>query len=102
MSSTVVNGVSRVGVDVGGVLIGISSGSTDTMFAGDHRAAPEVAGAVDGVAALVAALGPPNVFIISKAGDSMARKTLEWMHARDFFGRTNMLEECVRDWVTPR
>ncbi len=88
-------GVVVVGVDVGGVLIAIAPGATDTMFSGDHRSAAAVPGAVEGVAALVTALGPHRVFIISKAGDAMAQRTREWLEATEFHARTGLLPRCV-------
>jgi hypothetical protein len=84
-----------VGVDVGGVLIAIAPGATDTMFSGDHRAAAAVPGAFEGVATLVRELGADKVFIISKAGAGMAQRTLEWMEAQRFHECTGVLPRWV-------
>jgi hypothetical protein len=94
-----------VGVDVGGVIIaaGSSSNSGDgsgvredtMMFSSDFLNTSEVPGAIDGVRWLVHKLGASNVFIISKAGKAMQKRTLQWLDSKRFYERTGMLEDHV-------
>lgn len=80
-----------LGVDIGGVIIDRvrGDGSDTSMFSKRYLETPEVKGAI---AALTDLRGRRDyqVHVISKAGPSMRRKSLEWMEAHDFFTKTGI------------
>jgi hypothetical protein len=76
-----------LGVDVGNVIIG--GGGEDTSFFSDnYLETPEVEGAIDSLARLVPKFD--DVYIISKCGNKVQKKTLEWMKYHDFYNRTGI------------
>eukprot|EP01062_Namystynia_karyoxenos_P038180 TRINITY_DN27733_c0_g1_i2.p1 TRINITY_DN27733_c0_g1~~TRINITY_DN27733_c0_g1_i2.p1 ORF type:complete len:397 (+),score=83.89 TRINITY_DN27733_c0_g1_i2:100-1290(+) len=96
---------SVLGVDVGGVLSVID---TDT---GDHEAMtpqqtrnlsqsvvrrPLAEDAAAALHALVRRFGPAGVFLVSKAGPTMALATLVWLHLNNAYERTGLLRCNVR------
>ena len=98
-----VQGVSRLGIDVGGVL---TLADTDGAAEGATEAAPGERGAglsvemqrrpptddcVAVVAALVRLFGAEHTFVVSKCGVHMQRATVVWLNQHDFFGRTGVL-----------
>jgi len=40
-------------------------------------------------------LGPEAVFVVSKAGDEIALKTIRWLHHHDVFARTGLREDHI-------
>lgn len=80
----------KIGVDIGRVLVDNDTDTGRSIFAADYLAPPEVAGAAAGVARLVAGLGAGGVHLVSKCGERVEARTREWLHARDFFGRTGL------------
>lgn len=88
----------RIGIDVGGVLIEPKGGPrSDTQFLGsrleDAVRTPPAPGAFDVVAALSARA---EVWVVSKCGPSVQKKTLAWMAHHDFHGRTGVPPDRVR------
>jgi hypothetical protein len=76
-----------LGVDVGNVITG--GGGEDTSFFSDnYLETPEVEGAIDSLARLVPKFD--DVYIISKCGNKVQKKTLEWMNHHDFYNRTGI------------
>lgn len=87
-----------VGIDFGGVICGGArqNGREDTtMFGNNSLYTPQVQGSFAGVKALVSALGAERVFIVSKAGEKMRQKSLEWMEHNKFYTTTGMLPTNV-------
>ncbi len=86
----------RIGFDVGGVVIDRVNDKTDTSFFSDRyldsTAVPHV---FEEVAGLVTRFGPDDSFIISKCGENVQRKTLEWLLHNGFYARTGMLPAHV-------
>jgi len=75
-----------LGVDVGGVLAERLAGDSDTSFFGGRpMATPVVAGALDAVTALSAALGG-RVHIVSKAGPRTSELSRRWLGLHGFLG----------------
>jgi hypothetical protein len=80
----------RIGIDVGGVVIDArANDGTDTDLRGERfmEAAP-VHGAIEGMRWLVSKFGRPNVVIISKCGENMQRRTLQWFAGNCIYDRT--------------
>ena len=77
----------RIGLDVGGVIIdAIANDNTDTSFRSDNfLATTAVKGAFEAIKKLVEAYGSENIFIISKCGPEIERKTRLWLEATGFY-----------------
>lgn len=88
--------VEVLGVDIGGVIIQPADDDADTSFFGDHYLrTPPMPGALDGLAALVAARFGAAVHLVSKCGEQTEARTLEWLAHHDFYARTGVLPEHV-------
>lgn len=84
----------RIGVDIGRVIIGpVVNGRADTSFLGsrleDALHTPPAAGAIEGVAALVA-LTDGQAWLVSKCGPTVQAKTRAWLDHHQFWARTGM------------
>ena len=78
-----------IGVDIGGVLTQHTTREDDTSFWGDrYLESPEVPGAFDGLASLVAAGWA--VSLVSKCGRRTERKTREWLRHHDLEKHTGV------------
>lgn len=91
----------RLGVDFGRVIHGgaAESGEEDTVFLdGDAEEAmrsPATAGMFETLPGLVDRFGG-RVWVISKCGERIQRRTLEWLDHHDFYGRTGVPSGNVR------
>lgn len=90
-----------LGVDFGRVIHGaeLPSGTADTVFlSGSHEEAlrsPATEGAYEALAALVP-LFEGRVWVISKCGERIQRRTQDWLHHNDFYARTGLPQGNVR------
>ncbi len=95
------SGTPRLGIDIGRVIINgpAHPGGGDTaFFTGDEStmlATPEVPGAVDAIARLVARFDG-EVWLVSKCGPRVQARTLRWLAAHDFYRRTGLPADHVR------
>jgi hypothetical protein len=74
------------------------AGGDTAFFSGNEAtmlATPEMAGAFDAIAALVPWF-ERRVWLVSKCGPSVQAKTLRWLDAHDFYGRTRLPRDQVR------
>jgi hypothetical protein len=80
----------KIGLDVGGVLTdSLRNDGTDTSFRSDNfMATSAVPGSFEAVATLVQWCGAENVFIISKCGKEIERKTRLWLGGNGFYSQT--------------
>jgi tRNA(Leu) C34 or U34 (ribose-2'-O)-methylase TrmL len=91
----------RLGIDIGRVIIDGSAhrGGGDTAFFTGHEAAmlatPEMPGAVETIARLVARFDG-RVWLVSKCGDRVRARTLRWLAGHDFAARTGVPADHVR------
>ncbi|MEV0563553.1 hypothetical protein [Dactylosporangium sp. NPDC050588] len=90
---------SRLGVDIGRVIIGGSApGGGDTQFfSGDPArmlATPAVPGALEALARLVPRF--EQVWLISKCGERVQRHTRQWLDHHAFAARTGIPREHLR------
>lgn len=93
------NGCPRLGLDIGGVLISPSNGSSDTSLFGktlaDALRTPPVEGMFEHVPILVRRFRQ-EVWLISKCGPRIEERTLRWLDHHQFYQRTSILRENVR------
>ena len=87
---------SRIGVDIGRVLIA-GDGPDTSFFKSDEESlrVPAVEGAFDGVATLVEKY-QGRVWLVSKCGTKIQKRTLAWLTAHDFWKKTQLPEDHVR------
>mmetsp|Transcript_39089 Transcript_39089/g.98519 ORF Transcript_39089/g.98519 Transcript_39089/m.98519 type:complete len:278 (+) Transcript_39089:62-895(+) len=98
----------RVGIDCGGVIMAIDpcvrrshgghvarNTNVNTIFSEDFLETPAEDHLFDSVASVVSRFGAENVFIVSKAGSKVSKRSLEWLHHHDFFKRTGFVEENI-------
>lgn len=83
--------MSRIGVDVGGVIIDKANDKEDTsLFGSDYVKALPVAGAIEAVSRLNKEVFPGEVYIVSKCGEKIEARTREWMKANLFHEKTGV------------
>lgn len=91
----------RLGIDIGRVIIDGSAhpaGGDTTFFTGDDAAllaTPEVAGAVASIARLVG-LFAGRVWLVSKCGPRVEKRTLRWLEGHRFHERTGVARDHLR------
>lgn len=94
-------GEARLGIDIGRVIIDGSShpaGGDTAFFSGDEDtmlSTPEMDGALPAIGRLTARF-EGRVWLVSKCGQRVQDRTLRWLHAHDFYGRTGIPRERVR------
>lgn len=90
------NQVQILGVDIGKVIV---AGDTDSpersMFGKGFLQSPEVDGAVEILKYLVSSPRWVQIYLISKCGEDMQKRTLSWLESHDFYGRTGIARENV-------
>ena len=86
----------RLGLDIGKVIIGpVIGGRADTSFLGTRLEeavhTPPADGAIEAIASLVDRFD--GVWLVSKCGPSVQRKTRAWLQHHDFHRRTGLPAE---------
>lgn len=93
------HGCPRLGLDIGGVLISLSDGSSDTSLFGkalaDALRTPPVEGMFEHVPILVQRFRQ-EVWLVSKCGPKIQERTLRWLDHHQFYQRTSIPRENVR------
>lgn len=91
-----IDGMDRLGVDIGGVIIQPADDDADTSFFGDHYLrTPPMPGVFDGLATLVHDRFGPNVHLVSKCREQTETRTREWLAHHDFYDRTGIPPDHV-------
>jgi hypothetical protein len=90
----------RLGIDIGRVIINgpAHPGGDTAFFSGDEAtmlATPEMDGCGPAIARL-AGLFAGRVWLVSKCGPRIQARTLRWLEAHDFYGRTGVPREHAR------
>jgi hypothetical protein len=86
-----------LGVDIGGVIIDRINDKTDTsFFSENYLKTTAVPGAFDALRELVEKRFGKNVFLVSKCGKSIQRKTVEWLNHHNFHEITGIERSNVR------
>lgn len=82
----------RLGIDIGKVIVdGARNDGTDTSFFSDNflRTTP-VPGAFDTIRTLVSRFGPNHVYLVSKCGLVVQKKSLAWLAFHNFWEQTGI------------
>lgn len=100
MKNTKQNRQSRIGIDIGRVIMApVKGGKADTSFltGGLEKAlqTPPSPGAFDGVKSLVEAFAG-QAWLISKAGPNVQDKTKQWLRHWDFYAATGLPQNHLR------
>jgi hypothetical protein len=86
-----------LGVDIGGVIIDRVNEGTDTSFFTDnYLQTTAVPGVFDALRQLVKKRFGDRVFLVSKCGQRVQEKTLQWLDHHRFYDLTGIGRECVR------
>ena len=91
----------RLGIDIGKVIINgpaHPAGGDTAFFTGDEAtllATPEMDDCVAVIARLTSTFSG-QVWLVSKCGPRVQARTLRWLDAHDFYGRTGMADSHVR------
>ena len=87
----------RLGIDVGGVIIDRTTGEEDTSFFGENYLwTPAVDGSFAGLRRLVDERFGDRVYVVSRCGLSVERKTREWLDHHRFPEITGIPRENLR------
>jgi hypothetical protein len=87
----------KLGVDIGGVIIGRKDNGTDTSLSstyGLHTTA--IPGAFDALRALVEQKFGNEVYLVSRCAAEIEKEILHWLEHHGFFDRTGVLRDHVR------
>ncbi|QQG46104.1 MAG: hypothetical protein HYY55_04040 [Candidatus Niyogibacteria bacterium] len=86
-----------LGVDIGGVIIDRVNDGTDTSFFTDnYLRTTAVPGVFDALRQLVEKRFGDKVFLVSKCGQRVQNKTLQWLDHHRFYDLTGIGRERVR------
>jgi len=78
----------KIGIDIGGVIIAQDTDEPDLFFTEAFLNAKTFLDCFETIKHLVQSLGCENVFIISKCGESIQKKSREWLEHKNFFNIT--------------
>jgi hypothetical protein len=83
----------KLGIDIGGVLIPMATGGSDSNFFGNSpMETPAQEGMFEGVRILTARFAG-QVYVVSKCGPKIERISRNWLHYVDFWRRTGVLPQ---------
>jgi hypothetical protein len=92
----------RLGIDIGRVIIGpgdpADGGDTAFLRGSDEHAmkTPEMPGAVEAMASLIAAIDPARVWLVSKCGPRIEARSRRWLRRHRIFERTGLRPDQLR------
>ena len=86
---------SKIGIDIGRVIIAGDTDQPNTFFSRDFLQAPAVQASIPAIARIALRHGPKNVFLVSKCGEATAERTLLWLHHQNFFVLTGIAPDQV-------
>jgi hypothetical protein len=83
--------VEVLGIDIGGVIIERVDNSADTSFFGaNYLRTPAILNSFNAIGRLVGERFHENVYLISKCGVEVERKTLHWLENQGFYDKTGI------------
>jgi hypothetical protein len=85
----------RIGIDIGGVIIAQDTDEPDLFFSDDFLRAKPFPNCFETIKILIEKFGSENVFIISKCGEKVQRKSREWLEYNQFFLMTGFVPEHI-------
>lgn len=80
----------KLGVDIGGVIIDGSSEHKDTIFTDSYLETPEVSNSVSSLKTLLDNSFQNDIYLISKCGPRIQKRTLDWLDHHNFYDRTGV------------
>lgn len=78
----------KIGIDIGGVIIAQDTDDPDLFFTDSFLIAEPFENCFKTITRLVQNFGSENIFIISKCGEKVQKKSREWLEHKDFFRLT--------------
>ena len=85
-----------LGIDIGGVIIKPAETQGDTsFFTNDYLATPMFEGAIETIRRLRDERFGEKMYIVSKCGPNVQRKSLDWLEHHDFYARTGFERDHV-------
>jgi hypothetical protein len=86
-----------LGVDIGGVIIDRANDGTDTsFFSSNYLETTAVQDVFSAIRRLVEERFGDQVFLVSKCGQSVQEKTIDWLNHHRFFHQTGVVRHHVR------
>jgi uncharacterized HAD superfamily protein len=85
----------RIGIDIGGVIIAQDTDEPDLFFSEDFLRAKPFPDCFETIRRLIEKFGSENVFIISKCGEKVQRKSRQWLTHNHFFSITGFVPEHI-------
>ncbi len=85
----------RIGIDIGGVIIAQDTDEPDLFFSEDFLRAKPFPDCFETIRLLIEKFGKENVFIISKCGEKVQRKSREWLEHNHFFSITGFVPDHI-------
>jgi uncharacterized HAD superfamily protein len=82
----------RIGIDIGRVIID-SDTDENLIFTEKYLEAKEVKDSFSKIRDFCKNYGSENIYLVSKCGDSIQKKTKEWLEYKDFYTKTNFNKE---------
>jgi len=85
----------KIGIDIGGVIIDRSNDAEDTSLFGDNYLnAKPLEGAFASIKELAGWIST-EIHLVSKCGERIQKRSLEWLQHNEFYGITGVLPERV-------
>ncbi len=81
-----------IGIDIGRVIISGDTDKAKQFFTDEYLKVRAIAGAFEGIQKIVQKYGRNNVFLVSKCGEIVQEKSLNWLQHHDFFHKTGVLK----------
>ena len=85
----------RIGIDIGGVIIAQDIDEPDLFFTDNFLRAKSFPNCFETIKQFVTSYGKENVFIISKCGIVVQKKSMEWLESQSFFSVTGFDRENI-------
>ncbi|MEK9151774.1 MAG: hypothetical protein AAB692_00210 [Patescibacteria group bacterium] len=81
-----------LGIDIGGVIIdsAVNDGTATALHGDNYLQTTQVKHSFETISGLVRQRFGSRVYLVSKCGVAIQRKTREWLQARDFFAKTGV------------
>ncbi len=85
----------RIGIDIGGVIIAQDTDEPDLFFSENFLRAKPFPNCFETIQALIKKYGEENIFIISKCGHAVQKKSTQWLEDKNFFSLTKFKRENI-------
>lgn len=85
----------KIGIDIGGVIISQDTDEPDLFFTEDFLRAKPFPNCFETIKRLIEKFGKENVFIISKCGEKVQKKSRQWLDYNHFFSITGFVPEHI-------